>query len=182
MNTKKITIFLFFAIVGIVMSKAQPVFSTVPVHNGKVVFQQYVYVEKEMSAAQKYTSLNKWGKKKYTGNPSLIGIRFDDKQNSMTVSAKTELVLPENSAGVKEKVIMTYRYDTSITNVGCMLVIRDVTYQLVRDKNTTFPAEETISDSAIASAGGDNKVLKQNIRNSTLSFFNQLYDEMKSIY
>lgn len=175
MKTRKITLLSLFIIASLAISKAQPVFSTVPILNGKVVFQQYVYVEKEMSDNQKYTVLNQWGKKKYAGNPSLIGIRFDDKASSMTVSAKTDLPV----SGASEKVVMTYRYDVAITNVGCMLTIRDITYQ-VGSKNVS--AEVSIADSAISSASGADKTLNQNIRNATLAFFNKLYDELKAIY
>ncbi len=175
MKARKITLVLLFIIASLAISKAQPVFSTVPVQNGKVVFQQYVYVDKDMSESQKYSVLSQWGKKKYTGNPSLIGIRFDDKAGSMTVSAKTGLSV----SGAGEKVVMTYRYDVAVTNVGCMLTIRDVTYQ-VDGKNVS--AEESIADSAIVSASGVDKTLNQNIRNATLSFFNKLYDELKVIY
>lgn len=178
MKTREITLILFFIISSLVVSKAQPVFSTVPIQSGKVVFQQYVYVEKEMSESQKYTVLNQWGKKKYAGNTSLIGIRFDDKAGSMTVSAKTELTL----SGTSEKVVMTYRYDVSVTNVGCMLIIRDVAYQFTQGDKKNLSAENTITDSAIASASGGEKTLNQNIRNATLFFFNQLYDEIKAIY
>ncbi len=175
MKTRKITLLLLFVVASLAISKAQPVFSTVPVQSGKVVFQQYVYVEKDMSESQKFTVLNQWGNKKYRGNPSLIGIRFDDKAGSMTVSAKTDLAV----SCASEKVVMTYRYDVAVTNVGCMLTIRDVAYQI---GNKTVSAEETIADSAISSASGADKTLNQNIRNSTLAFFNKLYDELKVIY
>ena len=59
----------------------------------------------------------------------LSGIRFNEKKKSITVSSKVELLLPENSDGDRLKKMMNYRFDASITSAGCVLIIRDVTYQ-----------------------------------------------------
>ena len=81
--------------------------------------------------------LYKWGKDNYAGNPLLSGIRFNEKEKSITVSSKVELLLPQNSDGERLKKMMNYRFDASITNAGCVLIIRDVTYQ-DSDKNKSF--------------------------------------------
>ncbi len=184
---KKITILLFFLATCLIYGKAQPVFTNVPVLNGKVIFQQYVYIDQELSENQRYSLLYKWGKDKFTGNPLLSGIRFDDKARSLTVSSKVELLLPENSAGVREKMMMNYRFDASITNVGCMLVIRDITYQTEPARgSSSFPkaytAEEMITESSAASGSAADRELKSNTRTSTLAFFNQLYDDLNKIF
>ncbi len=76
----------------------------------------------------------------YAGNPLLSGIRFDDKAKSITVGSKIELLLPQDSNGVREKVVMNYRFDATITNAGCMLVVRDITYQNDQSpKSSLFP-------------------------------------------
>lgn len=180
--------FIFFLLTAcLVYGNAQPVFTTVPVVNGKVVFQQYVYLDQEMPDNERYSLLNKWGKDKFSGSPLLTGIRFDDKAKSMTVGSRAELLLPQNAAGITEKIIMSYRFDASINNMGCMLVIRDITYQTVPAKGASaipksYTAEETIADSAISSGSADEKGLKENIKKSSLTFFNQLYDELNGVF
>ena len=113
----------------------------------------------------------------------MSGIRFNEKERSITVSSKVELLLPENSEGVREKTMMNYRFDASITNAGCVLMIRDVTYQNVQEKGRSFfpktsSAEDMITDSAINSNSSDNE-LKTNLRKGTLYFLNELYNDLK---
>lgn len=177
---------LIFASV-LIQAKAQSVFTTVPVVNGKVVFQQFIHIDQELTADQRYALLYKWGKDNYAGNPLLSGIRFDDKARSITVGSKIELLLPQNSNGVREKVIMNYRFDASITNAGCMLVVRDVTYQNSQSPNSsffpkTFTAEETIASTAISAASGLDKEFKTNTQKSTLFYLNGLYNELSKIF
>lgn len=177
---------LFFVLGLNAQSHLEQVFTAVSVVNGKVVFQQFVHVDNSFSADQKYALLYKWGKDNYAGNPLLSGIRFDDKGKTITVSSKVELLLPENTQGVRLKMLMNYKLDASITNAGCMLSVRDITYQNVQERGKSFfpkafSAEEWITDSAV-SAASDTKELKQNTRKSTLYFLNELYGELNNVF
>ena len=159
------------------------VFSSVPEVNGKVVFQQFIHTHQGLSEDQIYSLLYKWGKDNYAGNPLLSGIRFNEKDKSITVSSKVELLLPENSDGERLKKMMNYRFDASITNAGCVLIIRDITYQDNEKSKSFFPklssAEDMITDSAINSNSSD-KELKTNLRKGTLFFLNELYNDLKN--
>lgn len=164
-----------------------PAFSKVPVVNGKVVFQQFIHTDKELTADQKYALLHKWGKDNYTGDPMLSGIRFNDKDQSITVSSKAEFSLPANSKGVREKMLMNYRFDVSITNGGCLLVVRDITYQNVQNNSgsffpKTYSAEEMITDAAVSSASGETKELRSNTQKSTVTFLNKLVEKLNGIF
>ncbi len=159
------------------------VFSSVPEVNGKVVFQQFIHADKGLTEDQSYALLYKWGKDNYAGNPLLSGIRFNEKDKSISVSSKVELLLPANSKEVREKMMMNYRFDATITNSGCVLVIRDVTYQNVREKGKSFfpkstSAEEMITDNAL-NVESSEKELKTNLRKGTLYFLNELYNDIK---
>ncbi len=160
------------------------VFSSVPEVNGKVVFQQFIHTHQGLSEDQIYSLLYKWGKDNYAGNPLLSGIRFNEKDKSITVSSKVELLLPENSDGERLKKMMNYRFDASITNAGCVLIIRDITYQDNEKSKSFFPklssAEDMITDSAINSNSSD-KELKTNLRKGTLFFLNELYNDLKNV-
>ena len=148
------------------------------------MFQLFIHTHQGLSEDQSYSLLYKWGKDNYAGNPLLSGIRFNEKEKSITVSSKVELLLPQNSDGERLKKMMNYRFDASITNAGCVLIIRDVTYQ-DSDKNKSFfpklsSAEEMITDSAINSNSKD-KELKENLRKGTLYFLNELYNDLKNV-
>ena len=174
---------LVFVIVGAnAQTQKENVFSSVPEVNGKVVFQQFIHTH-GLSEDQSYSLLYKWGKDNYAGNPLLSGIRFNEKEKNVTVSSKVELLLPENSEGVREKMMMNYRFDANITNAGCVLVVRDVTYQTVKEMGKSFfpksnAAEDMITDSAINSTSSDQE-LKTNLRKGTLYFLNELYNDLK---
>lgn len=168
--------------VGLIEATGQvgATFTTVPVVNGKVVFEQFILADQEHSSGQEYAALQKWIKSKYVGNPSVSGVRFDDKKQSVTVSAKKELDLGNG------KTIMNYRFDISIANAGCVLVVRDISYQDgVKVAGASIPkiqpAEQTISDSAITVSGseGDKRTA---IRKATLSFVNNLYKEVANLF
>ncbi|WP_418893000.1 hypothetical protein [Limibacterium fermenti] len=159
---------------------ASSVFTSVPVTNGKVVFQQFIHVDQELSDDQKYALLQKWAKGKFSGSPLLLGIRLDDKLQSVTVSAKVEL-----PAG-GEKIGMNYRFDAAVSNSGCMLTVRDVSYQLNTSKGAsffpkTYSAEEMITDQAINS-DSEMKALKTDLRKSTLNFLNELYAGLSGVF
>lgn len=177
-----VVLFTFFGVKA--QTQKENVFSSVPEVNGKVVFQQFIHTQ-GLSEDQSYSLLYKWGKDNYAGNPLLSGIRFNEKEKSVTVSSKVELVLPENSDGVRQKMMMNYRFDANITNAGCVLVIRDVTFQSVKEKGRRFfpkqyTAEEMITDNAINSAS-DEKEFRTNLRKSTLYFLNELYNDLKQV-
>ncbi len=175
----------FTIIIGVnAQTQKENVFSGVPEVNGKVVFQQFIHTHQGLSEDQSYSLLYKWGKDNYAGNPLLSGIRFNEKERSITVSSKVELLLPENSEGVREKTMMNYRFDATITNAGCVLMIRDITYQNVQEKGRSFfpktsSAEDMITDSAINSNSSDNE-LNTNLRKGTLYFLNELYNDLKN--
>lgn len=184
---KKIIFTAFMFVSVLIQVKAQSVFTAVPVVNGKVMFQQFIHIDQKLTADQRYAMLYKWGKDNYAGNPLLSGIRFDDKARSITVGSKIELLLPQNNDGVREKVIMNYRFDATITNAGCMLVVRDITYQNSQSPNSsffpkTFTAEKTITSTAISAATGTDKEFKTNTRKSTLFYLNGLYNELSKIF
>ncbi len=184
---RKISLVFMMIMTFILQAESQSVFTSVPIVNGKVVFQQFVHADQALSSDQRYSLLYKWGKDNFTANPLLSGIRFDDKNNSITVSSKVELLLPQNSDGVREKVIMNYRFDVSITNAGCALIIRDINYQNVQSKGSslfpkTFNAEDTITPAAISSSPDSEKEFKMNTQKSTLYFFNELYEDLSKIF
>ena len=161
-------------------------FTNVPVVNGKVVFEQFILADQGVTANQRYAMLQKWGKETFTGSPLLSGIRFDDKARVVTVSSKAELQLPANKAGVRETMFMNYRFDATITNAGCVLVVRDITYQHAQKKGESFfpkiyTVEQTITDQAVNVNGGERE-LRNILRIETLHFLNKLYSDLSAAF
>ena len=179
---------LVFSILGVnAQIRTESAFTSVTVVNGKVTFEQFIRTGQTLSADQKYDLLYKWGKNNYTGDPLLSGIRFNDRDRSITVSSKVNLLLPVNEKGIQEKMFMHYRFDVSVTNAGCMLVIRDITYQSAQESEKTFfpkiyAAEEMITDAAISSASDADREFKKNTQRATLSFFDDLYNDLKNVF
>lgn len=181
-----LTISLLVAITINMIGQNDAGFSSVPVVNGKVVFEQFIITNPNQTADQNYAQLQKWVKSKYNGSSLLSGIRFDDKSNFVTVSAGTNFILPANSAGIRDEMTMNYRFDVSITGAGCMLVIRDITYQSAKkDGDSFFPkkftAEQTITDQYLNSPGLEGE-LRTNLRKASLDFFNGLYSDLNNLF
>ncbi|MBP7180452.1 MAG: DUF4468 domain-containing protein [Dysgonomonadaceae bacterium] len=158
------------------------IFANIPVMSGRVVFQQFIPADNSLSADQKYSLLTKWAKDNYSGNRMVSGIRFNEKERNVTVSAKTELVLPKSTKEGESKLMMNYRFDVSVTNGGLILTIRDITFQKIASTNNqstskVYLAEETITDASIAASDGE-KEFRISTRNETLTFVNSLYDNL----
>ena len=171
-----LTITLFTVILLSVNGQSNVTFNSVPVVNGKVVFEHFILTEAGVTPEQAYAKLQKWVRDKYRGNQMVSGIRFDDKGHFVTVSAKTN---------IDNFTTMNYRLDASATGAGCMIVVRDITYQGKRDDSSFFPkvdtAEQTITDQAVKS-GGNEKKFRDGVRSATLSFLNEIYSEIDSLY
>jgi hypothetical protein len=181
-NILIVSIMLLLSFYLSAQQSSNSIFANVPVMSGRVVFQQFIPADNSLSADQKYSLLTKWAKDNYSGNRMVSGIRFNEKERNVTVSAKTELVLPTSIKEEDRKLMMNYRFDVSVTNGGLMLTIRDITFQkvaLTNNQSTSkiYSAEETITDASIA-ASDEEKEFRISTRNETLAFVNSLYDSL----
>ena len=154
-------------------------FTSVPLVSGNVVFERFIHTNNALSVDQKYAKLVAWGQNKFVSNPMLTGIRFDDNARTMTVSLRTNLNLPNG-----ETTTMIHRFDVSISNVGGMVVIRDIAYQITNGDSifpTTHTAEQTITDRAIA-INDEHRERRIHTRTATLAFFNELSAEIEALF
>ena len=172
-------ILLSATLFGLHAQQRNVAFTSVPVVNGRVVFERFTHTDNALSAEQKYAKLVAWGQSRFVGSPMLSSIRFDDNSRTMTVSLRTNLNLPSS-----ETITMVHRFDVSISNVGSMLVIRDITYQIANGTSifpTTYTAEETITDQAIA-VNDEHRARRINIRTATLAYLNELSAEIEALF
>jgi hypothetical protein len=73
---------------------------------------------------------------------------------------------------------MNYRFDVSVTNGGYMLIIRDISYDIVsKGTSKNYSAEEIITDTAVSSSG-DLKEVRTAARKETLALCNSIYDSL----
>lgn len=179
---KKCFLVLGMLLMGLpcVVGQIDAVFTTVPETNGKVVFEQFVLTEQGLSGNRKYEILQKWLKDTYSGSPTVTGMRFDDKGQSATVSVKTEL------PGMQEKTVMNYRFDLSVASTGCVLVVRDINYQITPKQGASsapkvLAAEQAITDQAV-NADGDEGKGRSELRKATLGLVNDLYKNVSGLF
>lgn len=185
-NILIVSIMLLLSFYLSAQQSSNSIFANVPVMSGRVVFQQFIPADNSLSADQKYSLLTKWAKDNYSGNRMVSGIRFNEKERNVTVSAKTELVLPKSTKEGESKLMMNYRFDVSVTNGGLILTIRDITFQKIASTNNqstskVYSAEETITDASIA-ASDEEKEFRISTRNETLAFVNSLYDTLSQFF
>lgn len=185
-NILIVSIMLLLSFYLSAQQSSNSIFANVPVMSGRVVFQQFIPADNSLSADQKYSLLTKWAKDNYSGNRMVSGIRFNEKERNVTVSAKTELVLPKSTKEGESKLMMNYRFDVSVTNGGLILTVRDITFQKIASTNNqstskVYSAEETITDASIA-ASDEEKEFRISTRNETLAFVNSLYDTLSQFF
>ncbi|MFY9597365.1 MAG: hypothetical protein WAP53_03120, partial [Dysgonamonadaceae bacterium] len=117
----------------------------------------------------------------------LISLRYNNENLSITVSSKVELMVPGNKGSKNGKMLMSYRFDASITGAGCMFVVRDIYYEQADAKDSSlpivaYPAEEMITNSAISSSTGEQKELRTALQKQTLTFLNELYNNLNKVF
>ncbi|MDR1883634.1 MAG: hypothetical protein LBR26_12755 [Prevotella sp.] len=153
-------------------------FADVPLIDGKVVFLKEIPFKKDLSADANYKILKDWAIVNYGKDPFVSSVRHDSRDREFTAKSRIELLLPADSKGVQEKIIMKYRINGFIFQDKCVLEITGISY-LYKNKTTgkllprEIRAEDFITDNAIKL--NDNiQEFRINTRKSTLYFLNEL--------
>lgn len=158
--------------------------TSVPLVQGKIVFLKEIPSKKGISAEDNYNILKDWAKENYGKDPFISSVRYDAKNNEIIAKSRIELLLPANSKGVREKMIMRYRINGFLFEDKCVLEITDITYMYQNTKgDKTLPkvirGEDFITDDALRTSDHLEE-LRQNTRKSTLYFLNELTKEFES--
>ena len=154
-------------------------FTTVSVVDGKVVFLKEIQTNRKFSEKASYQRMVDWAKETYGRDPFISSIRYDSKKNEFIAKSKVELLLPPNSDGKREKMIMRYRINGFLVDSKCVLEITDISYLYENTKynNLDLPkvirAEAFITDKEVATQNGLGEI-KANTRKSTIYFVNEL--------
>lgn len=169
-----------FSLIGFAQITRQgQIFTTIPVVDNKVVFIREVPQKKGLSSEASYNIIRDWAKNNYGRDPFISSIRYDAKNLEIIAKSKVELLLPSNSNGVREKMIMRYRINVFIFQNKCVMEVTEISYLYENTKynSSTLPkvirAETFISDNAVG-IQDELRELRINTRKSTLYFLNEL--------
>lgn len=151
-------------------------FSYVPTFEGKVIFLKEIPL-KYSNQNNSYLHLKEWCKMNYASDPLISNIRYDNTNKEIVIRSKIELLLPPNAKNVREKVMMTYHFNTFIFDSKCILEIKDISYVLPHEKKAV-KAESLITDRTLA-ISDDKHEIRANVKKSTLYFLNELADNIE---
>lgn len=189
MSTMKRTLFLtLLTILSLFVSaqiaKEKELFKSVPVINNKVAFVKEVSVGTK-DAEKNYQILREWARDNYGKDPFISSVRFDNDKHEIVAKSRIELILPENSAGVREKMVMRFRINGFLINDKCVLEITDLSYLHDNSKDRKLPrvirAEDFITDVKIEEAD-ELQELRNNTKKSTLYFLNSLGKDFEELF
>lgn len=183
---------LFFSIISLIISlsassqivRQNEEFKTITVINNKVAFIKEVAVDQHQTN-KNYNILKEWARENYGKDPFISSVRYDNRKHKIIAKSRIELILPEDSRGVREKMVMRFRVNGYLIDDKCVLEIIDLSFLCENAKDSTLPrvirAEEFITDEKVATE--DNlKELRVNTRKSTLYFLNSLGKEFEGLF
>lgn len=152
-------------------------FKNVEIVDEHVVFLKEIPRLKQYTLEESYTSIKKWAKDNYDQDPFVSSVRYD-KNSGIIAKSRIELLLPANSKGIREKMVMRYRVNAFLIDTKCILEITDISYLYQNEKGDKLlpkllRAEDFITNQQIEII--DNlQELRLNTRKSTLYFLNEL--------
>lgn len=153
-------------------------FTYAPLFDKQVVFVKEIPLN-SADPNKSFQTVKEWGKERYASEPLISNIRYDNTNKEIIIKSKIELLLPENTNKIREKVIMTYHLNTFILNNKCIFEVKGITYKL-NDGKKKLRAEETITQNALNIEGPEQE-LRVNIQKSTLYFLNELVNSLEDL-
>lgn len=160
------------------------VFTDVFIVDDKVAFIKEIPLVANTTLEANFKVLNEWAKVNYGKDPFVSSVRSDSKKKEIISRSRVELLLPVNSGGIREKIIMRYRVNGFLYQDKCVLEITDIAYLYEnQDKAKQLPkvirAEEFIINDALL-IKDDLQEFRINTRKSTLFFLNDLAKNLET--
>lgn len=158
-------------------------YTTVPLFEGKVTFIKEVPAKANLSIEGNYTIMKDWAGINFGKDPFISSIRYGYQKHDFIAKSRIELLLPPDSKGIREKMIMRYRVNGFLFKDKCVLEITDISYLYENSGkgnllSRIIRAEDFITDEALKVNDGFQE-LKSNTRKSTLYFLNELVTDFE---
>ena len=162
-------------------------FTTISTVEDKVVFMKELRCSSKSSDKACYQRMAEWAKETYGSDPFISSIRYDPKKDEFIAKSKVELLLPANSQGKRESMIMRYRINGFLIDGKCVLEITDISYLYENSKQSGLDLSKVIRAEAFITnreVSEKNKLteIKTNTRKSTIYFVNELTTEFEKYY
>ena len=161
-------------------------FSDISIIDNKITFIKEIRNEGSTKAGN-YAVLTDIVKSGYAKQPFISSIRYNKKDAEITIKSKVDLLLPEDSNGIRKTVTMKYTLIMFAVGDRCVAITTDLEYLYPKGSpehkvtQKAIPAEEFITDKALDVAD-EYRELKTNTKKSTLYFINQLDTEFESFF
>lgn len=155
-------------------------FTDMTTFDGKIVFLKEFSVGENLVDSI-FNRLKIWGKANFGTDKMNSTIIYNNKDKGLKIVSRIELILPEDSENVRKNIPLKYRADLFQLDDKYILEIKDITYFIPVDvkKSKPYNGEDvyfTENVSSIFSAE-----FKENLKKSTLFFFNELSDSLSNI-
>lgn len=159
-------------------------FTSVPLIEGKVTFLKEIPVKQGLSPEENYKLLKEWAIVNYGKDPFISSVRHDSNNQEFIAKSRIELLLPANSKGVREKMIMRYRVNGFIFQSRCVLEITEISYLYENSRNNkllprVIRGEDFITDKALEITD-EVQEFRINTRKSTLFFLDELAKDFEN--
>lgn len=159
-------------------------FTKVPFIEGEVTFLKEIPMKQGLSTDENYKLLKEWAIVNYGKDPFISSVRHDEKNQEFIAKSRIELLLPANSKGVREKMIMRYRINGFIFQNKCVLEITEISYLYENSKNNkilprVIRAEDFITDKALEITD-EVQEFRINTQKSTLFFLDELCGDFEN--
>lgn len=187
------TILIIICIICVLSANAQITrqnqdFEQVHLIDNRVAFIKEIDLQ-GITLEHAYNILREWGKQNYGKDPFISSIRYETKKNpekkEILAKSRIELILPENSHRIREKMIMRYRVDGFIQDNKCILQITELSFLHENTKDTRLPriirAEDFITDDQLK-VNDDLQELKTNTKKATIYFLNNLTRDFEKLF
>ncbi len=153
-------------------------FTNVPIIEKKVTFLKDIPAKKDVTDDENYKTLKDWAIVNYGKDPFISSVHHNQKNREFVAKSRVELLLPADSQGVREKMIMRYRINGFLFQDKCVLEVTDISYHYDNSKKKrklprVIRAENFITDKAILKKDSLQE-LRENTRKSTLYFLNEI--------
>jgi len=167
------------------ITKSDEVFRNVSVYAGKVAFIKEIQTPSANLDAN-FSTLRGWSKVNFDQDPFNSSVSYDTKNKRISARSRIELLLPENKSGIREKIIMKYKFEAFFVDNLCIVEITSINYlnDAKANKNTLkqkIKAEDMITYEAV-SIQDVNKETRSNVKDNTLYFFNDLIGSLQKAF